>query len=77
MKPFKKHSLILQFLNTDKLVKKTRLRLVFSTGLFVFRNQRKNTYSCLNYYITIYTVYVYYITIYTVCVYFTRNSKHS
>ena len=41
---------ILWFLNTDKLVKKTRLRLVFSTCLSVFRNQRKNTYLCLNYY---------------------------
>ena len=48
-----KHSkvFILWFLNTDKPVQKTRLRLVFSTCLSVFRNQRKNTYSCLNYYI--------------------------
>ena len=30
----------------DKLVKKTWLRLVFSTCLSVFRNQRKNTCSC-------------------------------
>ena len=36
---------------SDRLVKKTRLRLVFSTCLSVFRNQRKNTFSCLNYYV--------------------------
>ena len=48
-----KHSkvFILWFLNTNEVVKKTRLRLVFSTCLSVFRNQRKNTYSCLNYYL--------------------------
>ena len=34
-----------------KHLKKTRLRLVFSTCLSVIRNQRKNTYSCLNYYL--------------------------
>ena len=45
-----KHSkvFILWFLNTDKLVEKTRLHLIFSTCLPVFRNQRKNTFSCLN-----------------------------
>ena len=37
---------ILWFLNTDKLVKKTRLRLVFSTCLSVFRNQRKQQVNC-------------------------------
>ena len=42
-----KHSkvFILWYLNTDKMVKKkTRLHLVFSTSLSVFRNQRKNAY---------------------------------
>ena len=34
-------------------VEKPRLPLVFSTCLSVFRNQRKNTYSCLNYYFTV------------------------
>ena len=45
-----KHSkvFILWFLIQSSWLKKTRLRLVFSTFLSVFTNQRKNTYSCLN-----------------------------
>lgn len=39
------------FLNTNKLVINSLLRLVFSICLFVFRDQRKDAYSCLNYYI--------------------------
>ena len=45
------HPLISKYRHKAKLVKKSRLRLVFSTCLSVFRNQRKNTYSCLNYYV--------------------------
>lgn len=40
------------FLNADKMVKKTVLRLVFSTSLSVFRKQRKNSYSGWKYYFT-------------------------
>ena len=43
---------IFWFLNTDKLVKKTLSHLIFSTCLYVFRNQNENTYSCLNCYMT-------------------------
>ena len=49
-----KHSkvFILWFLNTDKMVKNKQAapRILNATCLPVFRNQRKNTYTCLNYY---------------------------
>ena len=40
----------LLFPNTSKLVKKTRLRLVFPTYFSVYGNRRKHSSSCLIYY---------------------------
>ena len=41
----------LLFPSTSKLVKKTRLHLVFPTNFSVFRNRRKHSSSCLIYYL--------------------------
>ena len=48
-----KHSkeCFLLFPNTSKLVKKTRLRLVFPNYFSVFGNRRKHSSSCLIYYL--------------------------
>ena len=53
LRSYIKHSkeCFLLFPNTSKLVKKTRLRLVFPTYFSVFGNRRKHSSSCLIYYI--------------------------
>ena len=52
LRSYIKHSkeCFLLFPNTSKLVKKTRLRLVFPTYFSVFGNRRKHSSSCLIYY---------------------------
>ena len=53
LRSYIKHSkeCFLLFPNTSKLVKKTRLRLVFPTYISVFGNRRKHSSSCLIYYL--------------------------
>ena len=55
-----KHSkeCFLPFPNTSKLVKKTRLRLVFPTYFSVFGNRRKHSSSCLIYYLVFSTFFL-------------------
>ena len=55
LRSYIKHSkeCFLLFPNTSKLVKKTRLRLVFPTYFSVFGNRRKHSSSCLIYYLKI------------------------
>ena len=53
LRSYIKHSkeCFLLFRNTSKLVKKTRLRLVFLTYFSVFENLRKHSSPCLIYYL--------------------------